>query len=208
MKAKDLLSIILKIIGLIAFWKCIQAFGEMIMVIGGLIVISVFSMYSATDLQITYAYLSVVGLAMILNFVLPLLVGIIFVFKTEKVLSIIKVNELSNIDLNINKRILYHVLIIAFGLIFIIHGSGNFIDIKYKVDTKTEYFSDQTAFINIDKTNQEKVTVQHSKNTNVNYFALIEIIIGIIFLAKATNISENFSRKQDSGANDKTDITT
>ena len=189
MKAKDLFSITLKIIGLIAFWKSIQAFGEVIIGIG------VFSVLSTNDLQEIYTYMLTIGLAMILNFVLPLLVGIIFVFKTKKVLSIIRIDELNNIDLNVSKRLFYHVLIIAFGLIFIIHGSGNFIDFEYKTDTKTEYFTDETTFTNkttLDKTNQEKVTVTHSKNTIINYFALVEIIIGIILLVKATDISKRF----------------
>jgi hypothetical protein len=204
MKTKELFSIIIKIIGLIAFWKSIQTFGAMITGIG------VFSMFSANNININFSYMFAIGLAMILNFVLPFLVAIIFIFKTKKVLSIIKIEEDSIIDLDINKKVFYHVLIIVFGIIFIIHGSGNFIDFDYKTETKTQYIANNTSITNqtsYDTTNQKIVSVTDSRNNNVNYFALIEIIIGLVFLIKAIDISRMISSKLDSETNETIDKT-
>lgn len=100
MKTKELFSITLKIIGLIAFWKSVQTFGTMITGIG------TYSMIHASDAPADKSYMFAIVLTSILNFVLPLLVAIIFIFNTEKVLSIIKIDRLGNeIDLGVNRRV-------------------------------------------------------------------------------------------------------
>ncbi|HPX98520.1 MAG TPA: hypothetical protein PK938_01425 [Bacteroidaceae bacterium] len=102
----------------------------------------------------------------------------------------------------------YYVLIIVLGVIFIIHGSGNFIGFGYKTDTHTQYITNQTTNFNqksSDAYNQKITSVTDSKNTNINYFALVEIIIGLIFLFKAVGISRVISLKLDPEIGDKPD---
>jgi len=190
MKTKDLLSITLKIIGLIAFWKAIQSFGAMISGIG------VFSSIFSNNNHMDSFFMITIGLAMILNFLLPLIIAILFLFKTEKVLSIIKIKEQKNIVLNLNKLVLYHMIIIVFGFMTIMHGAGNFIMFNYKTDSKTEYTTNNVSPNNQSK--QEKVFVTNSKSKNINYFALIEIILGIILLSKATEIAKKTERTFES----------
>jgi phosphate/sulfate permease len=194
MKTKDVLSITLKIIGLIAFWKAIQTFGAVISGIG------IFSSLFANNDQMNSSFMIAIGLALILNFLLPLLVAILFLFRTEKVLSIIKNKEQDNVDLNLNKLVLFHMIIIVFGFLTIIHGAGNFIEFNYKTDTKTEYTTNNVSHDNQSPniTSQEKVAVTNSKSKNINYFALVEIIFGIILLIKATQIAKQLERNFDS----------
>lgn len=198
MKTKDVLSITLKIIGLIAFWKAIQTFGAVISGIG------IFSSLFANNDQMNSSFMIAIGLALILNFLLPLLVAILFLFRTEKVLSIIKNKEHDNVDLNLNKLVLYHMIIIVFGFLTIIHGAGNFIEFNYKTDTKTEYTTNNVSHDNQSPniTSQEKVSVTNSKSKNINYFALVEIIFGIILLIKATQIAKQLERNFDSKQTD------
>lgn len=196
MKTKDILSITLKIIGLIAFWKAIQTFGAVISGIG------IFSSLFANNDHMNSSFMIAIGLAMILNFLLPLIVSILFLFRTEKVLSIIKINEHDNVDLNLNKLVLYHMIIIVFGFMLIIHGAGNFLEFNYNTDTKTEYTTNNISTNNQlpNTTRQEKVFVTNSKSKNINYFALIEIILGIILLTKATEFAKKTERTFDSKA--------
>lgn len=203
MKTKDLFWITLKIIGLIAIWKSVEAFGVIIIGIG---VIS--SLFSNNEHESNY-YLLTIGLSLVLNFILPLIVAIIFIYKTDKVLSMIKLDEQSNIDLNINKQVLYHVIIIIFGFTFIIYGAGNFINYSHKTDTKTEYISNDTTASNQTPniTNEKITSVTVSKVNQVNYFALIEIIIGIILLFRAIEISKLISSKLDYKTDELTDKT-
>ncbi|HTO16347.1 MAG TPA: hypothetical protein VLZ83_11280 [Edaphocola sp.] len=198
MKTKDLISIALKIIGLIAFWKAIQTFGAMINGIG------IFSSLFMNNDQMNSSFMIAIGLAMILNFILPLIVAILFLFRTEKVLSIIKIKVQDDIVLNLNKLILYHVIIIVFGFITIIHGAGNFVEYNYQTDTKTEYTTKNVSTNNQSpsNTNQKKIIVTNTTSKNINYFALIEIILGIILLTKATEIAKKVERNFDSKQTD------
>ncbi len=196
MKIKDLVSIILRIIGLVAFWKSIQAFGSMLSGIGVLI-----SMF-LNNHHVNNSFMIIIGTAMVLNFILPLAVAIIFIFRTERVLSIIKIKEQDQIYLNLDKHLLYHIVMIVFGFMIIMHGSGNFLEFNLKTDTKTEYItkniSNKNQSPNISK--EEKVFVTHSKSKNINYFALIEIVFGVVLLTKAADISKkienNFTSKR------------
>lgn len=140
-----------------------------------------------------------IGLAMVMNFLLPLMVAIIFLFRTEKVLSIIKIKEQDQINLNIDKQVLYHMIIIVFGFVVLLHGTGNFIEVNYKTDTKMEYNTNNVSYGNqTPVAKQEMIYVTNSKSKNVNYFALIEIFLGIILLTKATAISKKIENNFDS----------
>ena len=194
MKVNDILSVALKIIGLIAFWKAIQTFGAVISGIG------IFSSVFANSGQMNFSFMIAIGLAMILNFILPLIVAILFLFRTEKVLSLIKIQENDNVDLSLNKSVIYHLLVLVFGCFIIIHGSGNFIEFNYKTDTKTEYTINNASFDNQrpDQRRQENTIVTNSKTKNINYFALIELILGIVLLVKASEIARKLEKNFDS----------
>jgi hypothetical protein len=194
MKTKDLLSITLKIIGIIAFWKAIQAFAIVFSGIG------IFSFLFSNNQQPNSFFMITVALTMILSFLLPLIVGILFLFRTEKVLSIIKFEEHDKIVLSLNKLVIYHLIVIVFGLLAVIHGAGNFLEHNYKTDTQTEYIKSADSAHNhsADPAGQEKVVVTNSKTTNINYFALIEILLGIILLAKATDFAKKIEKNFDS----------
>ncbi|MDO5576467.1 MAG: hypothetical protein Q4F84_05260 [Fibrobacter sp.] len=198
MKTKDLISITLKIIGLIAFWKAIQAFVAMI---------SVFGKYSSIlkmDGMINAFSMFTMVLAVILSFVLPLVVAFFFLFRTENVLSILKIKDQGEVALDVNKLVVYHMLVIAFGFIILIHGAGGFMEFNYSTNTtKTEYIKSnsinqahgvvhQPGFGNQDNIIESKTT-----DKNFNYLALIEIIIGIVLLKNATGIAKKLDGKID-----------
>ncbi len=194
MKSKDLILITLKIIGLIAFWTAIQTFSGVISGIG------IFSSLFANNDHMNTSFMIAIGLAMILNFVLPLIVAILFLFRPEKILSIIKIKEHGEIDLKLDKLVLYHMIVIVFGFLLIIHGAGNFIEVNYKTDTKTEYTVNNVLTYNQspNTARQNKIFETNSTSKNINYFSLIEIMMGIILLTQATEIAKKIERKFDS----------
>jgi len=184
-------------IGLIAFWKSIQAVGTIIYGIG------MFSPLFENNEQIETSFIITFGLAIILNFILPLAVAIIFLFKTEKVLSLIKTKKESQIDLPIDKPTFYYIIVITFGFMIITHGTGNFLHVNYKTNTITEHTKISSATSNQTPNiiNEKKVSVTNSKSKNVNYFALIEILFGIILISKASDISRQIEKRLDSKMN-------
>jgi uncharacterized membrane protein YidH (DUF202 family) len=194
MKTRNLLFIIVKIIGLIAFWKAVQSFGAVISGIG------IFSSQMAHNNQMHGSFMMAMGLAMTLNFVLPLLLALLFLFRTEKVLALLKLEEQSDIHFKVNKLVLYHVFILAFGILVLMHGAGNFLKYDYKMDTKTEITTnnDLTATQGGNVTKHHKTSTTNSKNKSVNYFAFIEIILGVVMLAKSTELATRIEKNFDS----------
>jgi hypothetical protein len=194
MKTKDLLSITLKIIGLFAFWKAIQALVVIFSEIG------IFSFLFSDNQQPNTFYMISVALQIMLSFLLPLIVGILFLFRTEKVLSTTTFEEHDKIVFNLNKLVIYHLIVIVFGLLAVIHGAGNLLELISKTDTQTEYVQSADSAHNHSEfpPSKEKVVVTNSIKTTFNIFALIEILLGIILLAKATDFAKKIEKNFDS----------
>jgi hypothetical protein len=192
MKNKNLFSLVIKIMGLVALWKAIVSFGLVITGIGILFTVNSHGFGS---------FMLVIALNMILSFLMPLFIAYFFLLKTDKVVSKIKINEESKIDLNLKKGVMYHIMVLSFGFMFILYGSSCFLSFDYKTDTKTTHvqnkkYDEGKKEHNVD--GSDTITTTNSKNKKVNYFALIEIIMGIVLLTKATDISRKVERNFDS----------
>lgn len=192
MKIKNLFSLAIKIMGLVALWKAIVSFGLLITGIGVLFTVNNLAFGS---------FMFVIALSMILSFFMPLCIAYFFILKTDKVVSKIKIDEESKIDLNLKKGVIYHIIVLSFGIMFIIYGSSSFLSFDYKTDTKTTHiqnkkYDEDKKEHNVD--GSDTVSTTYSKNKKVNYFALIEIIMGIVLLTRASDISRKIERNFDS----------
>ncbi len=181
MNSKQIISIALKIVGIIAFWTAVKTFPGLISAFG--IFSSMLSMNNF--MHGGGAFMFFIAISAILNFVLPLAVAYVFILKTEILLPYFGLNNEDEFNLNLGKIVIYKLVIIVFAFIAILNGANNFLTYNYNTNTNTEYITNNT---NLNQpaaiANQQKVTTTQSKAKNVNYFALAEIIIGIILLSK------------------------
>ncbi|MFA9390339.1 MAG: hypothetical protein ACERKD_11045 [Prolixibacteraceae bacterium] len=198
MKTKELFFLTLKIIGIIALWKAIQTFPA---VIGGI------GLFSSFFWHTSQLFLLTVAISILFTFVLPLITGLILLFKTEKVVSVLQLYGNSQIDVPIKKMDFYRLIIISFGVLIILHGAVNFLVYDYKTDTKTEYnTTNTTTNQQIPQTSKnEKLIITKTTNKKFNYFALIELIFGIVLLSKTTVFSVKLYPYLNSDAEKKLD---
>ena len=203
MKTKDLISVTLKITGLIAFWKSMLA---LIVLIGGV--------GKASSLLTNHIAFNVhtpaIALSLLLNFLLPITVAFLSIFRTEEVMSFLKIDDQSVIDLHIGKRVFYRLIIIVFGIIIILNGAGNFIVYNYKTDSVSDYVAYEPT-TNIEPAqpsttetlNKQKTTVTTTKNLSFNFISLILMLIGVIMVVKVIPIANYLESKIETGSESK-----
>jgi len=179
MKSKDLYSLVIKIMGLIALWKTVMAIG---------LLFSGFGMLSfllsgngaAMSLMMFVTFLTI-----LLSFILPLIISWLCLFRTNHLIQLLKLDDNGTLPELSDKKVIYHVLVIVLGVLLLISGTGDFISYDYKTDTKTEMLN---SVVNITK----------STNIHVNYFALLEIAAGFFLLLRADKISSRLNEKLNS----------
>lgn len=194
MNTKQVYTIVLKVIGIIALWKTIQVIGPFL---SSFAIIP--SLINGPALGGGFFMLFAVG-SMMLNFIAPVLAAFLCLFRTDWLLETLKLTSQENTNLPLKENQIYHILVLIFGFVLLLHGSGNFISTDIKTDTHKEFTSNnvinQQQFSrgsNVQYTlPQEKTTVTNSRTRKVNYYALIELIAGAIILLKATDLAQRF----------------
>jgi len=181
MKLISLLQIVLKVVGIIAFWEFIKAFTSLMVGLG------LFSSQGNSSLHNSFTTLMISST--VLNSILIGTLAYLCLFKTNKLLSLLKINAGETIDVRADKKAVYHILILCAGVLIVINGLTNFLTFDYKTETKTELTSPHNNSAGTFE-NKEYLTQTESKTKHVNFFAFIEIIIGMIFLAKSDVITE------------------
>ena len=175
MKLISLLQIVLKVVGIIALWKFIGAFSSLIFCVG----LFSSSLNSFTTLMVS---------STVLNSVLIGTFAYLCLFKTNKLLSLLQINAEEIIDVKAEKKVVYHILILCAGVLIVMNGLTNFLSFDYKTEEKTEITSPNNSAHAFE--NRQQLTLLESKTKHLNFFAFIEIIIGMIFLTKADVITE------------------
>lgn len=179
MKSKNIFSLVIKIMGLIALWKTVMALG---------ILFSGFGMLSFI-LSGNGAMMSLMMFAtfmtILLSFLLPLIVSWLCLFRTDQLIKLLKLDDDSTLPEYTDSKMIYHVLVIVLGVLLLMNGAGDFITYDYKTDSKTEMINNV-------------VNVTKSTNIHANYFALIEIAAGFLLLLRAEKISSRLYEKINS----------
>ena len=206
MKTKDLFSIVVKIIGIIALWNALQAFGTMITGVG------IFTSMLFGKNHMGGAFMFTIAMAMFLNFLVPLAIAFVCFFRAERVRSLLNISEQYEVDIQPKKQEVFHMLLIVFGFIAVMHGAGNFLSFDHRTDTKVSHVTNSKALHpNMEHANRsaednETRSVTTSNTKKINHFALFEIIIGIIMLSRATEYSKkivsNYEMKSSSSSSE------
>jgi len=189
MKTRELYSIVLKIIGLISLWHSVTMIFAVVLSGFG-----VFSMLFSSGSQMIGGFLIASAFAIILQTVLPLIIAFYCLFRTDTLLKALRLDDDTTLELLTDRKVIYHILVLSFGVFLLANGANGFLSVDIKADTKTEMLQ---AVNNIGNS-PNVVSVIESKNYNINFFALIELLIGLYLLVKSRSISGKIMGRFDS----------
>lgn len=189
MKTRELYSIVLKVIGLISLWQFVSMISAIVLSGFG-----VFSMIFSSGSQMIGGFLFASTFAIILQTVVPLIIAIFCLFRTDTLLKALRLNDDITLELLTERKVIYHILVLSFGVFLLANGANGFLNVDIKADTKTEMLQ---AMNNIGNS-PNVVSVIESKNYKINYFALIEMLIGLYLLVKSRSISGRIMGRFDS----------
>ncbi len=192
MKPKQIISITLKIVGIIAFWTAVKASTALVSAMG------VISSYLDMSHQVGGGglFMFFVALSLIASFALPLAVAYFFILKTDKIIPFFGLENESVGELNIGKTAIYRLVVIVFAFVVILSGANNFISYTYNTNINTEYVTNNTNNFNQSQefNNEQRVTTTKTNSKHVNYFALAEIILGVILLVKVKKYAQKLEQ--------------
>jgi hypothetical protein len=133
---------------------------------------------------------------MALTFLVYLVVGLSFCFKTDKVLKLLRINESANIEI-LPTKYSYHIAIILLGGLLIVNNISNIGTSSYEKETLGEY--QNTIYKPTEKTDfhaevvkldiPKSYTISEKKNENIG--SIIGLILGVmtILLSKQLAIA-------------------
>lgn len=183
MKAYSLFNFILKIIGALALWKAIQYFALLVASFG--ILFRDGNAYTAGMLIMT-----------VLPFLFSLCIGLYLILRTKRVLSYFQFNEEDEVRMNLESPAFYRVIILIAGFVLIIHGAGNAFSVSYSWNTNYKNGIQQVGQNQMgNNSNTRMVTTTTNNKMDVNYFSMIEIVLGILFLVQWRSIGEKLYRR-------------
>ncbi len=192
MKPKQIISITLKIIGVIAFWKAVQASPALLNIAG------VISSYLGMSSQVGAGglFLFTIVLSMAASIAVPLAVAYFFILKTDIIIPYFGLEDESIGELNVREQTIYRLVVIVFAFVVILSGANNFISYTYNTNINTEYVTNNTNNFNQSQgfNNEQRVTTTKTNSKHVNYFALAEIILGVILLVKEKKYAQKLEQ--------------
>ncbi|MEJ7560045.1 MAG: hypothetical protein WKF66_17155 [Pedobacter sp.] len=175
MNKKTLFEITLKIVGLFALWTFLQSLG------GILSTFSIIAMFISNG-GFENIFMGFVAINMLFDSIVPGVVAFCCLFKTGRIVSILKLDAGGEDKVALNPRLVYNVIVLVAALAIFMHGCANCITYSYNRETNTS--------INMVNGEANNVTSLNQKETrNVNYFAFAEIIMGLMILLKSTELT-------------------
>lgn len=180
MKTRELYSIVLKIIGLITLLQFLT--GISVLSISGF---GFFMALSSSEGQMNVGYLYASVFAGLLQFLIPLLISIFCLFSTDTILRLLKLDDDSRLEILSERKVLYHLAVLSFGVFLFAIGANGFLSTEYKYETTTKI---PQAIENLDNFSQQYIT--ELKKYTVNFISLIESIIGLLLFLKSRKVSE------------------
>ena len=190
MKKKDIYEITIKIIGIIATYKFIES------LIATVIVYITFHSIS-TNMKFDFMGISQTNYSILylLSIVFYGLFSFLFLFKTDKILSLLRLNDFSEFTLQIEKKTIYHIVVLTIGF-FMLTYSGNQL-MSNTFATKNPTSTEQTSF-SLSPTGEKIETggIQTSekgptttKSITVNYINILLFLISILIIIKSEKLS-------------------
>jgi len=178
MKSSTLFTLAIKITGLVALWHFIQSAPTLLAGLG-----LITSML--TNLGTQGGFMALVSLTMFLNVFVAGAFAFLCLLRTGLLLRFFNFGNDEIVDLKTNKSVFFDVAVFIAGILMLINGLNGFVTYNYKTDTN------QTSTFNQQSNSFQNATTQvNSQTKTVNYFSMILIFFGIVFIVKGPNISD------------------
>lgn len=117
--------------------------------------------------------------------------------RTEILIKALKLDDDTTLELVNDRKVIYHVLILSFGVFLLANGANGFLVVEFNTDTKTGMLQTMNNIGN----DPNAVSIIESRNYKMNFIALIELLVGFYLLLKSRSISERLLGKVDSNIN-------
>jgi len=188
MKKKDIYEVTIKIIGIVAACKFIETFFTTLFIYITFHSISTnikFDFMGLTQTNPSYLY--------ILPFVMYGIFGYLFLFKTDRILSLLKLSDSTEATFQIEKRIFYHIVVLLIGFFMLTYSGNKLISSTFsKTEEKTTQQTSVQNPINQNH-NQEKIKTiiststspSTTTSTNINYINILLFLLSILILIKS-----------------------
>ncbi len=215
MKSKQIYEIALKIGGIVAAWKFFESLILCVIMIvtfssipkfGGMNFLSFFPINNLSSLM-TLAYA---------------LFAFLLLFRTEKVMKLLRLNkqedEEDEANLQIERKVFYHVLVLAFGFSFLLYSANHIFSKTYSSsDNTTNTISQQptssthnnstakpinmnlklssksstssTTTISYNNSKSESTTTSKTSTTNLNYISILLVVLSLLIIFKSSSIT-------------------
>jgi len=183
MSTYQLLKIIIRGFGLFAFWKAASALAAFIGVVG------IFSnIPNASDAN---SFLNAALFSNFLLFLVPATFCFLAIFNTKGIIRFLGISP-DDSSTVVTSEVTIYLVVISIGTILLVTGCSSALSFDYNVG-----FNNNSSLVNLDelKTGAAPImqktqsTQSRSYKTNFNFFALLELILGIVFLARAKKIT-------------------
>ena len=191
MKRKDIYEVTIKILGIIAIYKLIET---LIACITNFIIFIAISTNTKFDLAGIFQtnYYTVY----IISIMLYGLFGFLFLFRTDKILRLLKLTDSSEFTLQIEKKTIYHIAVLMIGIFMFAYSCDKLASFTYS--EKSPANTEQTTFTQNPSTGEKigstgvrttEMGPTTTRNTTVNYTNIFVFILSILIIIK----SEKFS---------------
>lgn len=200
MKKNDLYEVTIKIIGIVAAYK----FVELLITYFTVLVVTTNVMFNMAGIfQANFNILSV------FTFVFLGLFAYILLFKTDKVSSLLRLTDSSEVTLEIEKKTMYHVVALMIGFFMLTYSGTQLISTTFSEAevTNTIQTAHQPAFSNnaigahnhaLMSTSSTTSTTSPRNSTTVNYINITLFLISILIIFKSEKFSGILMPKEKS----------
>ena len=191
MKKKDIYEVTIKILGIIAIYKLIETLIACITNFIIFIAISTNTKFDLAGIFQTNYYI-----VYIISIMLYGLFGFLFLFRTDKILRLLKLTDSSEFTLQIEKKTIYHIAVLMIGIFMFAYSCDKLASFTYS--EKSPANTEQTAFTQNPSTGEKigstgvrttEMGPTTTTNTTVNYTNIFVFILSILIIIK----SEKFS---------------
>src|SRR5665647_2086779 len=182
MKKKDIYEVTIKILGIVAAYKLIESL---------IACITVFITYHSISTNTMFDFTGILKPNYSISFILPVvlygLFGYLFLFLTDKVLSVLRLTDSTEITTQIEKKTIYHIAVLLIGF-FLFAYSGNQLTSKTYTNTKattTQHIEQPASSQNFSADQIKNIvststTTSPTISTTVNYIGILIFLLSII----------------------------
>ena len=191
MKKKDIYEVAIKFFGIVAFYKLIET---LIAWITNFIVFIVIS--SNTKFDFAGIFQTTNSILYIISIMLYGLFGFLFLFRTDKILRLLKLDDSSEFNLQIEKKTIYHIAVLMIGIFMFTYSCDKLASFTYseKSPAKTVQTTVTQNPSTAEKAGTTGVcTTEMSPTTTtsktVNYTNILVFILSILIIIKSEKIA-------------------